>query len=80
MAVAGEGDPAGLIAERDAGHLARGDDCVVEDVELLIVAVAEPEFFFIGREGGAVGLRERSRDDAIGLSIYRLQRQSQTGG
>src|SRR5256885_5187048 len=53
-AVDAEGDPAGLIAQGDAGHLFGRHCGGVENVDAAVGGVGEPEFSFIRRERDAV--------------------------
>ena len=54
LAVDGEGDPAGFVAEFDALDVFGWHDGVVVEVKATIVGVGEPNFLFVGREADAV--------------------------
>ena len=49
-----EADPAGEVTKVDGGDLLRGHDGGVEDVQCVVGAIRQPEFFFIGSQGDAV--------------------------
>src|SRR5437870_7039595 len=53
-AVEAESDPAGLLAELDAGGLARGHNGGIENVHAAVGGVTHPDFFFIWSQSNAV--------------------------
>ena len=82
VAVDAERDPAGLIAQLDAGDLLRRHHRRVEDVDAAVGRIAQPEFALVRREAdavarAAVALRpvpSRTRSTSTRCSIFPVVR------
>src|SRR6185437_2099174 len=63
-------DPADAVAHFEAGGLLRRHHGVVENVDRAVVAVGEPEFFFVVRERDAVGGAAVALHGAFLITLY----------
>lgn len=69
LSIHGERDPAGLVAQGDAVNLFWGHDGGIEDMNVAVGAIREPDFLFIGSQSNAMTGASMSFDRSFGKSL-----------
>ena len=69
-AITGEGDPAGLIAHRDARDEHRWERPVIEDMQALVGCIREPDLLFVRSQADSMAGASVALDRSLAETGY----------